>query len=63
MGVCVQKCFGHNKPTSGYLMSFVAIVAVSKKPEVVLLPKCRYNSPKHCAAPMQLYPEKLQAKK
>ena len=35
-------------------MSFVAIIVVSSKPEVILLPKCRYNSPKHCAAPINL---------
>lgn len=35
-------------------MSFVAIIVVSSKPEVILLPKCRYNSPKHCVAPTNL---------
>lgn len=40
--------------TSWNLISFVTIIVVSSKPEVILLPKCLYNSPKHCAAPIKI---------
>ena len=45
--------------TSLNLISFVAIIVVSSKPEVIRLPKCLYNSPRHCAAPRKRYYQKM----
>lgn len=44
-------------------ISLVAMIVVSSKPEVILLPKYLYSSPKHCEAPIKLCSEKKMRSK
>lgn len=58
-----MKKINLNGNTSWNFINFAAILVVSVNPEVILRPKSRYNSPKHCAAPIEHFQKRRQENK